>query len=160
MKKKAVPKLPREQLENLPVGIREYITALEDYLAWLEKKVNRNSRNTSLPPSSDLNPPPKNRKKKDGRSVGGQPGHLGNTRPLEKPDRTIPHFPEICNRCGSVFHGNEEEVGTPVIISIESWWTSPPKLSRMNITAASAGIARNRFWLKFLLRPWSVLAPN
>ena len=114
MKKKAVPKLPREQLENLPVGIRDYITALEDYLVWLEKKVNRNSRNTSLPPSSDLNPPSKDKKKGE-RAIGGQPGHLGRNRPLEKPDRTVPHYPDICNQCGSVFHGNEEEVGEPVI---------------------------------------------
>ncbi len=102
-------------MENLPTEIREYIIALEDYLAWLEKKVNRNSRNTSLPPSSDLNPSPKDKKKGEERPIGGQPGHMGNTRPLQKPDRIVPHFPDICHHCGSSFHGHEEEVGSPVI---------------------------------------------
>lgn len=128
MKKKAVPRLPREELENLPPIVRDYIVSLEEYLEWLETKVNRNSRNTSLPPSSDLNPPPRKKRKKQGRSIGGQPGHPGNSRPLEKPDRVIPHFPKICDGCGSVFHGTEEEVGDRVVFQHREFVAKPTEV--------------------------------
>ncbi len=42
----------------------------------LEEKLNRTSKNSSLPPSADpLNAEKKFAKKKSGRKVGGQPGH-------------------------------------------------------------------------------------
>lgn len=128
MKKRTLPKLSQEQFEKLPDEVRAYISALEEYLAWMEKKINRNSRNTSLPPSSDLISPPKKERKIKKGTKGGQPGHQGHNRPLKKPDRIIPHFPQMCHHCGSFFHGHEEQVGSPVIYQHEELVEKPTEV--------------------------------
>ena len=90
----------------------------------LERQAGRDSRNSSMPPSSD---PPKSRAerrrlareayKRSMRSTGGQPGHEGKTREMvapERVDRRFEHLPERCC-CGQVFGGGEERVGDPVV---------------------------------------------
>lgn len=60
--------IKRIELENKE--LKERVKKLEDQLA-------KNSRNSSKPPSTDgLNPPPKNLRKKTGRSPGGQPWNV------------------------------------------------------------------------------------
>lgn len=67
----------------------------------LEAQLNKNSSNSSKPPSSDgLKKKPKNNRKKSGKPTGGQPGHEGKT--LEKvknPDEVVDIKPEHCE-CG------------------------------------------------------------
>lgn len=63
----------------------------------------KNSRNSSVSPSKDENRPLKNRSLRisQGRNVGGQPGHEGNTlKMVENPDTIIEYKPEFCNYCG------------------------------------------------------------
>ncbi len=69
-------------------------------------KLERNSQNSSKPPSSDN---PKERYQKDTRHnkgkrrAGGQPGHEGTYRqliPVEEVDKVIPLYPETCECCG------------------------------------------------------------
>src|SRR5215469_4005957 len=81
-----------EQIEQL----REHITALEERLA-------KNSRNSSLPPSSDrFVRHPKSLRKKSGKKAGGQPGHPGHTLMWsEKPDEVIIHPLTCCPSCQS-----------------------------------------------------------
>lgn len=106
----------REQLIELaktdPEAIADLVLMLWDRVEILEAKVaelERNSRSSSKPPSSDkgnfTNPPkPKSLRKKSGRKPGGQKGHSGNT--LEQssaPDHIIEHrFSETarCLKCG------------------------------------------------------------
>jgi transposase len=72
----------------------------------LEAQLNRNSSNSSRPPSSD--PPwskssPK-RKNRSGRKRGGQKGHKGHRRellPAEAIRNTTEVYPDQCCRCGS-----------------------------------------------------------
>jgi transposase len=55
----------------------------DESIAQLERRLNRSSRNSSVPPSAD--PPastPKQGKDPSGRSQGAQPGHEGKGRPL------------------------------------------------------------------------------
>lgn len=68
--------------------------------------VERDSHNSSLPPS--LDPPwqkvPRTRslRGKSGRKVGGQPGHHGATlKPSARPDHLVTHAPETCPACGA-----------------------------------------------------------
>jgi transposase len=88
-----------------------------------ERRVNRDSGNSAMPPSSD---PPKSRAerrrlareayKRSMRSTGGQPGHEGKTRELvaaDRVDRRFEHLPERCG-CGHAFGGGEEPLGDPV----------------------------------------------
>ena len=68
----------------------------------LKESLNKNSNNSSKPPSSDgLNKPqPKSLRKPSGKSVGAQKGHKGNGLKLMKaPDEIVKHFPKECNNC-------------------------------------------------------------
>lgn len=71
--------------------------------------VQRDSYNSSLPPSLDL---PWNKikrlcslRQKSGLKAGGQLGHLGTTlRQVAKPDCVITHTPEACPQCAAPIH--------------------------------------------------------
>jgi transposase len=101
----------------------------------LERRVNRDSRNSSQAPSQDQ---PKSRAErrreareklkqlsKSQRKPGGQPGHEGKHRqmaPRERVDEHSVHLPEVC-ACGHTFDGSEERVDDPVI---HQQWELPP----------------------------------
>ena len=78
----------------------------EERIAELERQLNRNSRNSSLPPSADPpGSPPRKRVPSSGRGRGAQHGHKGHGRPMqpiEVVDEVIDHWPERC-RCGHRF---------------------------------------------------------
>src|SRR5437667_12326100 len=93
----------REAAVALLLRVGELIEAnrrLEARVAELEQRLNRSSRNSSLPPSQD--PPsasPRPQRGGSGRGRGGQPGHEGRNRPLlplEQVDELINHWPEPC----------------------------------------------------------------
>ena len=74
--------------------------------------VERDSHNSSLPPS--LDPPwqkvPRTRslRGKSGLKVGGQPGHHGATlKPSARPDHLVTHAPQTCRGCGASLHEAE-----------------------------------------------------
>ena len=99
--------------------LRSQVQRLEEMVARLEARLNRNSENSSKPPSTD--PPwlkllPK--KTPSGRKPGGQPGHKGSRRelqPPEKVDKVEHHWPTACERCGSDLPGRTRtEVGEPL----------------------------------------------
>lgn len=92
-----------------------YIDALEEYLEYLLHRMKRNSRNSSIPPSQDPPDQEKKRKRRSGKRPGGQEGHLGASRPLEKPDRVEVRRPGFCNRCGTSIPNDAPLVGTPLI---------------------------------------------
>lgn len=90
----------------------------------LERRLSRNSSNSSKPPSSDE---PKSRAerrrkarqafKRSMRKSGGQPGHKGKTREPVAPERVderLEHLPQVCG-CGHTFDGSETQSGDPVI---------------------------------------------
>jgi transposase len=76
----------RETAVALLLGIGELVEAnrrLEGRVAELERRLNRSSRNPSLPPSQDPpSAPPRPKQPASGRKRGGQPGHEGSHRPL------------------------------------------------------------------------------
>jgi transposase len=84
---------------------------LEARVAELERRLNRSSRNSSLPPSQDPpSAPPRPRRPGSGRTRGGQPGHQGRHRrllPLERVDEVVEHWPERCRSCARVFAARE-----------------------------------------------------
>lgn len=95
----------------------------DERIAQLERRLNRSSRNSSIPPSAD--PPagtPKRGKDPSGRKQGAQPGHEGRGRPLLPVwavDRVIEHWPERCD-CGHAFAPEERvAVGEPVRWQVE-----------------------------------------
>ena len=86
------------------------IVALEERIARLEK----NSGNSSKPPSTDQNGPPRNQslREKTNRKPGGQKGHLGYTRKqVETPDEVSLCLPaEACENCGSSLNPNNAKI--------------------------------------------------
>jgi transposase len=90
-------------------------------IAELEAKINKNSSNSSKPPSSDNHKKPKNSRTKTGRPTGGQLGHEGKTLlKVENPDEVIDIKSDRCE-CGcdlSHIHGrthNRQVFEMPVI---------------------------------------------
>jgi transposase len=73
----------------------------------LKRQLNRNSGNSSMPPSA--NPPWAPRpvpKKPTGRRPGGQPGHKGHFRkllPVDEVDHVVQHKPTSCAHCAAKF---------------------------------------------------------
>jgi len=103
----------RETAIALLLRIDELIEAnrrLEARVAELEQRLNRSSRNSSLPPSQDPpSAPPRPHKPGLGRDRGAQPGHTGRSRTLlalERVDELIDHWPERC-ACGHRFSAAE-----------------------------------------------------
>jgi transposase len=92
---------------------QEQTRQLQQQLADTTAKLNTNSSNSSLPPSSDRfhvkrRPPPaadQSRKKR-----GGQPGHRRHQRllvPSDQVRQTIPCKPDTCRRCGRPLTGTD-----------------------------------------------------
>jgi len=109
----------REQLIELaksdPEAIADLVLMLWDRVEALEAKVaqlERNSRTSSKPPSSDsgnfTNPPkPKSLRRKSGRKPGGQKGRRGDTlEQVANPDHVVEHRlgeKDRCPKCGAAF---------------------------------------------------------
>ena len=96
----------RETAISLLLRVGELIESnrrLEARVAELEQRLNRSSRNSSLPPSQDPpSAPPRPRQPGSGRSPGAQTGHEGKNRrllPLEQVDAVVEHWPARCARC-------------------------------------------------------------
>jgi transposase len=70
----------------------ERINALETRVAELEARLNKDSHNSSKPPSSDMFRPPKSLRGKSDKPNGGQPGHEGRSlKQVENPDHVQEH---------------------------------------------------------------------
>jgi transposase len=92
------------QIEEL----RAQNAALAKQVEALTRERDKNSSNSSKPPSSDnLSDRRKirRRKKRTGKKRGGQPGHKGHARkplPADKIDEIIEHYPDHCEICQQV----------------------------------------------------------
>jgi transposase len=100
----------RETAVALLMRVGELVEAnrrLEARVAELEQRLNRSSRNSSIPPSQDPpSAPPRPRPPGSGRKRGGQPGHEGRHRrllPPERVDEVVEHWPKRCRSCAHVF---------------------------------------------------------
>lgn len=110
-----------EEWEQTPPAVQEFLLSLmvtvkklEAEIAELKERLNRNSRNSSKPPSSDGPevPPKTNRKPKSNRNCGGQPGHKGSTRqlvPIEQVKESHDIKPEVCHQCEEGLEGADPE---------------------------------------------------
>ena len=66
-----------EQLTRIISTLTQTIDDLNRTIAELQEQLNKNSHNSSMPPSSDgyKKPAPKSLRKPSGKKVGGQKGH-------------------------------------------------------------------------------------
>jgi transposase len=104
----AIYAVGREAVVEVLLAMDRRIAQLEARVELLERRVGRNSRNSSLPPSEDPpGVPPRRGRGKDrsGRPPGGQAGHEGHGRellPAWAVDALVDHWPQGC-ACGHVF---------------------------------------------------------
>ena len=91
----------KEQSANIDQLSKEN-KALNERVKSLESQVNKNSNNSSKPPSSDgLKKKTKSLRTKSDKKPGGQEGHKGKTLELsENPDEIIIHTVDKCDICG------------------------------------------------------------
>lgn len=88
-----IAKTNPETLVDIILILQEEVELLTKRVAKLEEQINKNSRNSSKPPSTDgfKKPKPKSLRKRSGKKPGGQKGHKGHTlEKVEKPDYIIP----------------------------------------------------------------------
>jgi len=118
---------------SLVNGLSEQITALKDEIivmktenqklndriTELEARLNKNSGNSSKPPSSDGYKKIQNSRQKTGKPTGGQWGHEGKTlEKVQNPDEVIEHkTPETCD-CGHSLVGVESIKKTHQVFDI------------------------------------------
>lgn len=110
-----------EEWAQTPTAVQEFVLslmarvqALEAEVAALREQLNRNSHNSSQPPSSDGPDVPRKprRRAKSKRKRGGQPGHQGTTRklvPVEHVKEVHTIKPDTCRRCGHELVGEDPE---------------------------------------------------
>jgi len=87
-----------QQLQDLT----ELLKAKDEEIARLKEQLNKNSNNSSKPPSSDgyKKPAPKSSRRKSGKHPGGQEGHPGsNLFAPEVPKTYEYHMPSCCHGC-------------------------------------------------------------
>jgi transposase len=101
-----------EQIQQLT----KQVARQGEQIAELQRRLNRNSRNSSTPPSQDPpGAPERKRPDPSGRAQGAQPGHRGKGRkllPVEAVDRVIDHWPGRCG-CGHRLAKSDQEAGLP-----------------------------------------------
>jgi len=85
-----------------PERVVDLLLALEARVADLERRLNKTSKNSDKPPSSDGLRKPSRKRSKSKRKAGGQKGHTGKTlRFSDNPDKIIPHEVDYCRDCGA-----------------------------------------------------------
>lgn len=91
-----------QQLTETVAHLNQTITELNQTIAELRERLNKNSRNSSKPPSTDgyEKPNPKSLRKPSGRKAGGQNGHKGHHLNIEQaPSKIVSHMPAACAGC-------------------------------------------------------------
>ena len=140
--------------ENLSLRVR--VSDLEQENSRLRSILNKNSGNSSRPPSTDgfKKPSPKSLREKSGKASGGQQGHAGKTLlQKETPDVVKVHVVEECSEChislgDVVSHAVEKrqvfEIPEPKLDVIEHRCEKKicPGCGKLNIGSFPSGVER------------------
>ena len=97
------------------------IARLNSEIAVLKEKLGQNSRNSSLPPSSDSPFKPAVRREPSGCKQGAQVGHSGvgrNLRPSDQVDAVVDLRPSACSSCGSLLLGADDSPARRQVVEI------------------------------------------
>ncbi|MEW6206677.1 MAG: DUF6444 domain-containing protein, partial [Pseudomonadota bacterium] len=99
------------RLKQQVAGLQQQVSILQAEVEKLRERVNKNSQNSSKPPSSD--PPQKRtypKSEPSGRKQGAQAGHPGKGRKLKPPEqvsRVVISRPVACATCGGLLMGED-----------------------------------------------------
>ena len=79
--------------------LNDKVDELTKLVQKLTEQKNKNSKNSSKPPSSDGLKKPKSTREKSDKKQGGQKGHEGTNLAQRKPDRIVGCMPSKCQKC-------------------------------------------------------------
>lgn len=101
-------------VQEFVLSLMAHVQALEAEMVTLREQANRNSRNSSRPPSSDGPEVPRKprQRAKSGRKRGGQKGHQGAKRklvPVEQVKEVRDVKPDVCGDCGHELTGEDAD---------------------------------------------------
>jgi len=117
-----IPKQEYEAMKELIVALMAEVTALKAEIVELKARLNKNSNNSSKPPSSDglKKGDIKNNRTPNGRTSGGQRGHEGKTLALTStPDTIIKLKPQEHCECGGKIMISMEDYTARQVTDIE-----------------------------------------
>jgi transposase len=133
-----------------PSAVRELVLSLLERLAVLEERVNRNSGNSSQPPSSDPpNAPPRPKPSPSGRKAGGQKGHPGQGRslkPVEQVQRVVVAKPTGCAACGALLLGEDPQPARHQVTELPRIEPQVVEYQRQTLTCLACGARTAAEW--------------
>lgn len=145
----------QKTIESLNQNIQSQIETIEkltEEIADLKEKLNKDSHNSSKPPSSDgyKKPSPKSLRPKSDKKAGGQKGHKFSNLPTPKKiDRAISHYPTKCLKCpmfekckGTICVPAEKRYTVDVIVKTD---VVEHTAYRMNACAMEGGMPKAEF---------------
>jgi transposase len=93
--------IPESDWQRTPTTVRDEFLSLLKRVDALESRLNRDSSNSSRPPSTDSAAKKREQRKPitERRKLGAKPGHPGHRQTLLEPTTTVSLFPEPCG-CG------------------------------------------------------------
>jgi len=100
-------------LKQQVASLQQQVNTLQAEVEKLCERANKNSQNSSKPPSSD-GPQKRSYPKREvsGRKKGGQAGHVGKgrkLRPMEQVSRVVKSVPVACANCGALLMGEDAQ---------------------------------------------------
>ncbi|MDR3417122.1 MAG: IS66 family transposase [Nevskia sp.] len=133
------------------VALSEEHAALSARVAALEERVGKSSRNSSLPPSSDMPRAASRRTKRQpsGRRSGGQPGHEGHGRMLlasAQVDAVVEVRPLACAVCGVLLLGEDPAPGRHQVTDIPPVRPRVTEYRRHTLRCQACGHATTAPW--------------
>jgi len=131
-------------------ALQEQVAILQAEVERLREQANRNSRNSSKPPSSD---PPHMRqypkREKSGRKRGGQKGHAGKGRklqPIERVSRVVVSQPTSCRQCGALLLGEDPDPKRHQVSEVPRVEPEITEYQRHSVTCLACGTENQAEW--------------
>lgn len=133
-----------------PPSVQALVCNLLERLTVLEERLNRNSRNSSLPPSADPpQTPVRPRRKPSKRKAGGQPGHRGRTRLFQSAaevERVVEVRPTSCAQCGTLLLGDDPQPQTRQVSELPRSLATTTEYRRHRLTCLWCGAQTQAAW--------------
>lgn len=131
-------------------ALQQQVATLQAEVEKLREQVNKNSRNSSKPPSSD--PPQQRRYPKaepSERKRGGQPGHPGKGRKLKPPEqvsRVVKSLPTACTACGALLLGEDPRPQRHQVSELPRVEPELVEYQRHTLTCGVCGVQNQAEW--------------
>jgi transposase len=140
----------RQVLKQQMLELHNQVSSLQGTVEKLREASQKNSQNSSKPPSTD---PPHLRayppRAASGRKKGGQPGHVGKGRkrlPPSKVSRVVVSKPTACCQCGALLLGDDPHPQRHQVCELPKVAAEVIEYQRHTLTCCACGQANQAHW--------------